>query len=84
MTKVVILVFFLNMIEKKNHNYLKKIMIVEDPMTTDKLLCEQVMTKVVILVFFLNIIAKEKKNHNYQKKVMLVEDPMRTDKNLSH
>ena len=83
MTKVAILVFFLNMIEKKNHNYLKKIMIVEDPMTTDKLLCEQVMTKVVILVFFLNIIAK-KKNHNYQKKVMLVEDPMRTDKNLSH
>ena len=84
MTKVVILVFFLNMIEKKNQNYLKKIMIVEDPMTTDKLLCEQVMTKVVILVFFLNIIAKKKKNHNYQKKVMLVEDPMRTDKNLSH
>ena len=43
-------------------------MIVEDPMTTDKLLCEQVMTKVVILVFFLNIIAKEKKKSQLPKK----------------
>ena len=68
MTKVVILVFFLNIIEKKNHNYLKKIMIVEDPMTTNKLLCEQVMTKVVILVFFLNIIAKKKKSQLPKKK----------------